>query len=564
LRFSLCFLLFGKYFAILLCCQWYMLDPFDARIAGDARITTHLFGGNVLAPRGDHSDAIAALGVTGLRYPGGSLTEYMFDITNPNATELVDQRTGELRPVLPLDEFLAYAEAAEQPVTIVVPTRTQLTEAVDENGDRMPNINEAELRAFVAGVVATDAEIAAFEIGNEYWGIGMNAVEYGRVASEAAAIIDSELMAAGADDVNTIIQKGNNFGSSRISDEFAGVHADEVFAELNETYNTALNAHALFPSGEINWAFVNSKLVLSAFDDAEIQAVDGVVTHIYSRGPSSPHTKHFDLENAQATWLSEHPGLEIHITEWNLKSTSDLDRNDDYGLFQAAEMLELMEEFVVTGVDAAHVWPLNQNTRNALSNGFTFDEATAPGEMFALMSETLPGKALIDLNPETRDTEAQSGNVSAHMFAGEGELALYLINESRQSGTSASVDVSSFISGYDAADVVVLGVADGDAPGSNKSQAVIEEVDPSVISAGEIEASLDPGEIMQVVFAGVQPTDAFRPIWERASASDPVDDETPVPVVPPDEDDMGDDESASGVEWLLALLGVLSVAGGLG
>jgi hypothetical protein len=69
---------------------------------------------------------------------------------------------------------------------------------------------------------------------------------------------------------------------------------------------------------------------------------------------------------------------------------------------------------------------------------------------------------------------------------------------------------------------------------------------------------------MQVVFAGVQPTDAFRPIWERANASDPVDDETPLPVVPPDEDDMGDDESASGIEWLLALLGVLSVAGGLG
>jgi hypothetical protein len=516
----------------------------------------------VLSPRGDHSDAIAALGVTGLRYPGGSLTEYMFDITNPNATELVDQRTGELRPVLPLDQFLAYAQATEQPVTIVIPTRTQLSEAVDENGDRMPNINEAELRAFVAGVVAGDAEIAAFEIGNEYWGIGMNAVEYGRVASEAGAIIDSVLAAAGAEGVDIIAQKGNNFGSSKISDEFTGVPADEVFAELNETYNTALGADALFPSGEINWAFVNSKLVLSAFSDAEIQAVDAVATHIYSRG--TPETRYFDLENAQATWLAEHPDLEIHITEWNLKSTTELDKDNDYGLFQAAEMLEIMEEFVVTGVDAAHVWPLNENTRNALSNGFTFDEATAPGEMFALMSETLPGKALVDLNPTDRDTEAQSGSVSVHMFAGEGELALYLINESRQSGTSASVDVSSFISGYDAADVVVLGVADGDAPGSNKSQAVIDEVDPSVISGGAIEASLDPGEIMQVVFAGVQPTDAFRPIWERANASDPVDDETPLPVVPPDDDDMGDDESASGIEWLLALLGVLSVAGGLG
>lgn len=542
-----------------------MLDPFDARIAGDARITTHLFGGNVLAPRGDHSDAIAALGVTGLRYPGGSLTEHMFDITNPNATELVDQRTGELiRQVLPLDEFLAYAQAAQQPVTIVVPTRTQLTEAVDENGDRMPNIAESDLRAFVAGVVSGDAEISAFEVGNEYWGIGMNAVEYGRVASQMAAIIDSELMAAGADDVDIIVQKGNNFGSSRISDDFTGVPADQVFAELNETYGTDLAGDALFPSGEINWAFVNSKLVLSGFDDAEIQSVDGVVTHIYSRGPSLPHTKFFDLENAQETWLADHPGLEIHITEWNLKSTDDLDKDSDYGLFQAAEMLEIMEEFVVSGVDAAHVWPLNENTRNALSNGFTFDEATAPGEMFALMSETLPGKALVDLNPEARDTEAQSGSVSVHMFAGEGDLALYLINESRQSGTSASVDVSSFISGYDAADVVVLGVADGDAPGSNKSQAVIEDVDPSVISGGAIEASLDPGEIMQVVFSGVQPTDAFRPIWERANASDPVDDETPLPVVPPDDDDVGDDDSASGIEWLLALFGVLAVAGGLG
>jgi len=539
-----------------------MLDPFDARLAGDARITTHLFGGNVLAPRGDHSDAIAALGVTGLRYPGGSLTEYMFDITNPNASELVDQRTGALRQVLPLDQFLTYAQAAAQPVTIVIPTRTQLSEAVDENGDRTPSISEGDLRAFVAGVVSGDAEIAAFEIGNEYWGIGMNAVEYGRVASQMAAIIDSELMAAGADDVNTIIQKGNNFGSSRISDEFAGIPAHEVFAELNETYDAGLGADALFPSGEINWAFVNGKLVLTGFDDAEIQAVDGVVTHIYSRG--APETRYFDLENANATWLSEHPGLEIHITEWNLKSTSDLDRNDDYGLFQAAEMLELMEEFVVTGVDAAHVWPLNENTRNALSNGFTFDEATAPGEMFALMSETLPGKVLVDLNPKTRDTEAQYGSLSVHMFAGEGELALYLINESRQSGTSASVDMSSFISDYDTADVVVLGVADGDAPGSNKSQAVIDEVDPSVISAGEIEASLDPGEIMQVVFSGVQPTDAFRPIWERANASDPVDDETPVPVVPPDDDGMEGDESGSGIEWLLALLGVMAAAGGLG
>mgnify|MGYP006133620691 CR=1 FL=1 len=51
--------------------------------------TEGMFGGNVLANRGDivgpgsYDDAINGLNVTGLRYPGGALTEKYFDITNP-------------------------------------------------------------------------------------------------------------------------------------------------------------------------------------------------------------------------------------------------------------------------------------------------------------------------------------------------------------------------------------------------------------------------------------------------------------------------------------------------
>ena len=208
------------------------------------------------------------------------------------------------------------------------------------------------------------------------------------------------------------------------------------------------------------------------------------------------------------------------MTEWNLKSTDSLDRGEDYCLFQAAELLEIMEEFVRTGVDKAHIWPLIQNTKNALSEGQEFDELTVPGEMFALMAETLPRKALIDLNQDSEDTEADVGGGSVHMFAGENELAMYVINGSAQDTIAANVDFSSFVADYESADILILGVEDDAAPGSNSSTPVVEELDPVNIQDNSIDIPLDPGEIMQIVLAGVTPTTQFTPVWEQAHESD--------------------------------------------
>ena len=61
-----------------------------------------LFGGNILAPRAhmtgpqSYAEAIEALGVTTLRYPGGSLTEDLFDLRNPDATFATDPDTGQV------------------------------------------------------------------------------------------------------------------------------------------------------------------------------------------------------------------------------------------------------------------------------------------------------------------------------------------------------------------------------------------------------------------------------------------------------------------------------------
>ena len=67
-----------------------MVSVQSVSIVSNSEITDELFGGNLLAPTvpltGDASydEAIDYLGTTGLRFPGGSLTEYVFDITDPD------------------------------------------------------------------------------------------------------------------------------------------------------------------------------------------------------------------------------------------------------------------------------------------------------------------------------------------------------------------------------------------------------------------------------------------------------------------------------------------------
>lgn len=563
---------------------------------GDSRYSEDLFGGNILAPRGEllgegsYAEAVEYLGVTGLRFPGGSLTEYSFDLSNPDAETAYDVRSDQEVSMIGLSDFMAYAEDTDQPVTIVIPTRTQLSTETDANGDRFTNINEGELREFIGDVAAGEygsAEIQAIEIGNEYWGSGeMNAVEYGRLASEMATIVNNELSLANNFTTDIVVQKGNNFSHSRLSDEYQDVSSEDVIEDLNAKYGTEFGDDALFASGSVNWGYVNTKLVLSSFDtELEKEAVDGVVTHIYSRGEANEATRYFDLDQINDTWVEDIPGIEVYITEWNLKSDPGLDRDEDYGLYQAQEMLQIMEEFGRTGVDKAHVWPLIQNTRNALAEGLEFDSSTPSGEMFALMSETLPGKVLLDFQAGHRDTETEFGDVSVHMFAGEGELAIYVLNGSKESAATADIDFSGLISDYDVSDILVLGVEDDVSPGSNSSRPVIEEVEPSVMEDGTLEASLSPGEIMQVILSDIVPTDGFSETWllansgdpfssEVESEDDPIGDIPDVPILETDDEESieefdsaldDDDGILSGLGWAGGLLLLLATgAGGLG
>ncbi len=500
-----------------------------------------LFGANVLATRstleqgGDYDRLIGELGVGSFRYPGGSLTERYFDITNPNASLVTDRDTGETRDFIPLNEALDYAGQEGLSVTVVIPTRNLLSDATDANGDRFSAIDEGALRGFVRDVISGvhgSAEIEAFELGNEYWGSGqMSSVEYGRLASEMAVIVNDELDLQNAD-ADIIVQSGTNFDFARLSDQFASdMSSADILAELNATYGLSLGEDSLYSSGEINWTNVANEMILSEFDtEAEQQAVDQVAVHVYSRGQVNESQRSFFLNNTDETWGEQIPDAQIAVTEWNTAGNTDLlERSTDYGLHQSHEMLNVMEEFMRYDVENAHVWPLIQNTPNTLSMDDGQTDLTPGGAMFNMMQDALPGKTAIDLTREAgADTEAEEDGVAVHGFWEPDELLFY-VAATQEGGADTNVDFSGLVSETGRVEISVLGVAEGAAIGSNTSDAVVEDLDPAVYMDGaNLSVQMDQGEIMQIRMFGFTPSQDFQDVISNEAPED-----LPEPMIDP-------------------------------
>ncbi|WP_292292691.1 hypothetical protein [Marivita sp.] len=500
-----------------------------------------LFGANVLATRstleqgGDYDRLIEELGVGSFRYPGGSLTERYFDITDPNASVVTDRDTGETRDFIPLNEALTYAGEEGLAVTIVIPTRNLLSDTADTNGDRFAAIDEDALRGFVRDVVTGvhgDAEVEAFELGNEYWGSGqMSSVEYGRLASEMAVIVNDELDAQNSD-ADIIVQSGTNFNFARLSDLYGDdMSSADILAALNESHGLSLGEDSLFSSGEINWTHVANEMILSEFDsEAEQQAVDQVAVHVYSRGQVNESQRSFFLNNTDETWGEQIPEAQIAVTEWNTAgNTGSLDRNSDYGLHQSHEMINVMEEFLRYDVENAHVWPLIQNTPNTLSLDDGQADLTPGGAIFNMMQQALPGKTTLDLTPEAgADTEVEEDGIALHGFWEPDELLFY-VAATEAGGADTTVDFSGLVADAGRVEITVLGVAEGDAIGSNSSDALVESIDPaSVMEGTSLSVQMDEGEIMQVRMFGFTPSRDFQDVISEGAA-----DELPAPIIDP-------------------------------
>lgn len=476
------------------------------------------FGANILATRdklgedGTFDEAVDHLGVGTIRYPGGSLTERYFDLADPDRLMAEHYITGADQPLLPYSEFMAFAADTDRSVMIVLPTRTQLSQQADANGDRFAAIDEDTLRDFLRDTLDGfygAPRIAGFEIGNEYWDSGqMTSVEYGRVASAMARIVKEELTTHPDFDTRfaetTVnVQVGSENGYAGLSHRYDGT-AQEQLDQFSADYDMAVPDGMISSSGTIAWSKIANLLVVREFDlPEEREAVDGVIAHIYSKGEFATSSHTYELRLIDTFWHEGFNDVKPVVTEWNVRSPGR-DAETDFGLVQAGEMLDLVEAMGLYDVSAAYVWAVQQGSNSNLMGNEGSPEESVGGAFFRMMSGSLPGTRAVVLNGADRQqSELALENAEAHVFAGNEQMVLYLQSTNPDETHETTVDISPLITGFDTISMTKLGVAPGDPVGSSAATPVLTELDPEAhYDNGVLSVTLAPREILQVTFDG--------------------------------------------------------------
>ena len=492
--------------------------------------TEEHFGANILSTRdrlgndGTFDDAADYLGAGPIRYPGGSLTERYFDITDPDRIETEHYKSGAPMEMLPYSDFMDWAEETGRAVLIVLPTRTQLSEETDANGDRYAEVDEDALRTFIRDTLDGtygQPEIAGFEIGNEYWGSGeMTSVEYGRVASTMARIVDAELTAhpeydALFSETDILVQMGLNYNFASLSDRYEGT-AEEQIAQFSAEYDLPLEDGYIYSSGEIAWPKLANLLIMREFDErAEIDALDGIVAHVYSRGEDLTSSQTFELRTIEDTWGQEYEDLKPVVTEWNVKAPSR-DSTEDFGLVQAGQMLDMVEAMGLYEATSAYIWAVQQGSQSNLTGDEGQPDMKVGGEFFKMMAEALPGTRAIELDgADPRESEIAFENSEVHLFAGAERAVFYIQSTNSTETHSTDIDFCNLITGFDNITMTKLGVAPGDLVGSSKATPVVTELDPNDhYDNGTISVSLNAREIVQITIEGAD----FTPELEAGLA----------------------------------------------
>jgi hypothetical protein len=428
---------------------------------------------------------VADLGARSLRFPGGSATEFYFDLTNPNATQSSYDPSETLTP---LDGFFERAGDLGLEATIVLPTRlafgvTAGTAMIDGSYGRRDTLSNgylSDLEQFVRQTLAYSnafgVQITAFEVGNEFWGSGqMTATEYGHVAGRVAMLVADILEDEGYFGPRIAVQS-----TSAASKIFSS--RDDVMVYVNtsgpeEMFLSVEDATARYSPAELaDWALVSLSGQGSAVDQVtqitqSINAVSGaadkigaVVQHSYETGGFDAVDGGKDFKYGQFQSFVDQlvrsgdvPYVEFHMTEWNTRSYG---ADHNRGLQNASMMIENFYEMLTNGVDAAQIWPLSFDRAQGLSLvDIDEDDLSIAGEMFALMSESLIGKTpILDWSV--------SGQIDIHGFADDLETVLFVSERSGQSVQNVSLDLSDILAdGFYS--VTLTQLWDGGAGGDN-------------------------------------------------------------------------------------------------
>lgn len=422
-------------------------------------VSDEMFGGNYLFTRQDldnFKEIAQQTNITGVRYPGGGITEKYFDIRHPDQMPDNLDAAGQ-EHFTGLSDFLGACNDLKIDPTIVIPT----AHALDEDG----NIDQGylnDVHDFVTSLLDRCGEgkefeninIAAFEIGNEYWGSGcMTAAEYGIVANALAVEIQDTIdeYYPGDEEPDILAQMGNPV---RNGPDF---QPGGVFYDLEPGSDAAkelgLTDKDFTANGDVKWAakldVVNQQIIDQLSPDARA-AIDGLVEHYYYVQSESQDP---DLDfNANTTdyigeehdiWEANGLDLDLNITEWNIHDSN----YSQLGQVGAGAIIAQFSHMIEMGVDSADIWPLQHNTSNDVAGSFTEEPTYSPlGAAFDLMSESLIGYELLD------NTESLDG-LEVVSYGRDDSYRQFLISRSTDA-QDLTVDLSA--DGHDVGTVTVI------------------------------------------------------------------------------------------------------------
>ncbi|MFY0312672.1 calcium-binding protein [Leisingera sp. D0M16] len=498
-----------------------------------ANLVTH-YDTEFIDPGDSHKNDVKALGVSTLRFPGGSVTESHFDMANPNSA------TSRISPsvaLTPMNEFFAAAGRIGASVSLVIPTQEGFkTDALTalKNGSYGSRTELApdyikKVLAYIDTAISYAAlegvTITSFELGNEFWGSGqMTAAEYGRLVGKLSVAVQKKLDAAGID-AEILVQTTSstatfspNAGFKDDPNAKAAIFADEsgtvpVFynqSDINREFGGAV------PKGfQTYWVQsqgndgVQAKDIAAGIkaDAGAADAIDGAVLHYYADYGLSGDANGNSVDNEKGNLFSKLNGFEVllrsesnsaagqpvateylrssrapeltqHLTEWNPQK----DRPDTKGLKHASMLVEMVYEMATHGVDSAQIWPLtfNSSQERALLN-HEGEGLSLSGEVFRMMSESLVGlKAKLDFEVANK--------IDVHGYGDAADALRFVAFVSERSGKlseNVTLDFGNYVQGGPYF-ITLTELWDGGAGGENSKAQPVLSYSNGLVASGSL------------------------------------------------------------------------------
>lgn len=428
--------------------------PFSSGPIGDGMFHANaLFTSNFLDPGGPFDRMLQDIGWSGLRFPGGTVTETTFAPDSDIVDRFFDVNTpsglsddGSPRIVTAPAAF-RYAAENDISITFTLPTENYLSDEIGDDGFRMPTAFGLyrlldRVDDMIRGAYG-EIDIDTFQIGNEFWYRDrMSADEYGLLVDKLSV------------------------GMQALFDVY-----EEERGGPDEWSQPNINIQATtrrIPDG--------NERIIEKMSLASREAIDSISTHYYppTYALATQRDATFDRLDDWKSYEGMSPDLKYSITEWNIQNSGG-----DLGLAQASGLLEAMRVMLERDIDNAAVWGTQYPSLGTRLAGLRPNEdepggfeywLSPAGETYRMMSQSIRGMQLLDLDtpeslrnavgtPDAERAPEDAEQLVMHAYMGDDKAVVFVSSRSL-ADIDFTLDPSALIPEYHHVWAEQLGVID--------------------------------------------------------------------------------------------------------